>query len=108
MAIKYFKKEYHSGNPGGTVGIGSLDTEHTYNDEGVDYLAKMYYFYQDENLVKIMSGDDFIDVDDLDDLHFVSHEEYKECEELFLQVYQTISAFMLDLKKGTHEVHKYN
>lgn len=94
MRIKYFKKEYYSEYSDGTYGIGFLDTEQTYNNEGQDYLAQMYFIELDKYMLKISIGDDFIDMEELDNLHEIPYEEYQMWVQFYNQVYETASAMI--------------
>lgn len=94
MAFKYFKKEYHSEYSGGSYGIGWLDTEQTYNDEGQEYLAKMYFVERDKDMFKISIGDDFIDKEELDNLQEISYEEHLRWVKFFSLIDAKASAMI--------------
>lgn len=85
MAKKYFKKEYHADH-GCTYGIGSLDTEQTYNNEGQDYLAEVLIIDIDKDFIRIQQGQDFIDVDEVDERNEIAPEEHQNWQKFFDQL----------------------
>lgn len=97
MAKKYFKKEYSS-DQGSTYGIGSFDTDQTYNDEGQDYLVDVLFIDIDKNFIRIQEGQDFIDVEDVDELNEISSEDYHNWNKFFTYVHNKAQD-MIDGKK---------
>lgn len=94
MAKKYFKKEYHS-DYGCSYGIGSLETEQTFRNEGQDYLADVLTIDIDKDFIRIQQGKDFIDVEDVDELNEISPEDYQNWQKFFDQL-QIKAQRMLD------------
>lgn len=78
--IKYFVKEYTSTKANECYGFGCIDTEKTYNEEGVDYLVKMTSVETSSHIFEINYWEDIIDKDELDDLKYIDKELYEKIE----------------------------
>lgn len=87
MAVKYFKKEYSSDLFLGSFGVGKFDDEHSYNDEKLDFLAKMVFIDLDKDFIRVQEGNDFVDVDEVEDLNYIEESEYNK----WYSFYQTIT-----------------
>lgn len=78
MAVKYFKKEYSSGLFLGSFGVGKFDDEQSYNDEGIDFLAKMVFIDIDKDCIRVQEGSDFVDADEVNDLNLIEESEFQK------------------------------
>lgn len=78
--IKYFIKDYGTNDDKQTYSIGSFDTEKTFNDEQDDYLVPSIFVSFAAKSFSIDFAEDFICVDELDDLHYIDQATFKHLE----------------------------
>lgn len=78
--IKYFIKDYGTHDDKQTYSIGSFDTEKTFNDEQDDYLVPSIFVSYGAKSFSIDFADDFINVDELEKLHYIDEATFKHLE----------------------------
>lgn len=83
---KYFMKEMHSDWCEVCFEIGFFDVEHTFNNEGVDFLASVYSIEHSKENVRIEICKDFIDVDEISSLTEISEVMYNQVAEKFISM----------------------
>lgn len=82
MAIIAFKKEMHSDQYGESYEYGVIDTEHTFRNEGRDFLATVITIEVDKDCFRLSQDKDFIDVSEIDNIEHITCHEYRRIETL--------------------------
>lgn len=79
--VKYFYKEYSSDMYGRTHGVGYLDTDKTFHDEGADYISTVIFLELGKDSISVREEKDIIDATELESLHYITEKDYNTLKE---------------------------